>query len=194
MFVLPSIITLVMLAVGVLVIASIAATIIKSVYPTKHLSIEEKQHKERIAADMLKHIYFYLILFVTLMMSIGGSIGIFMGVANYVAPDYYAETYDQYKRNQCDMNHIIPYGATEDAETRTTEESPDMSIQPYPKDVCYESELRERYDRMIQDLESDTKRHAVKTMIQSLGWILIPLPVFLYFQRQLSNSKKRDAE
>ncbi|GAA3325882.1 hypothetical protein GCM10020331_059550 [Ectobacillus funiculus] len=47
---------------------------------------------------MVKHLYYYLVLFATLMMSIGGSVGIFfMSVADYVSPNSYYQSFTDYK-------------------------------------------------------------------------------------------------
>lgn len=134
---------------------------------------------------MLKNIYLYLVLFITLMMSIGGAIGVFVSAANYIAPDYYVEPYDQYKQSHCDQNRIMSYGHTPGNDT-------DAQIQPYPKDGCDNAELQERYDAMKKELEAEAKTSALKTLIQSFGWILIPLPIFLYFQRQMNRAEQQD--
>ena len=44
---------------------------------------------EEEGKDLLKNVYVYLVLFATLMMSIGGSIGVFMAVADVVSPAPY---------------------------------------------------------------------------------------------------------
>lgn len=73
--------------------------------------------KEEENKEMVKDIYVCLVLFVTLMMSIVGAVGVFMGVAGYIVPNDYIEPAD-----------------------------------------------------------------ALRQIIESLGWIIIPLPVFLYYR------------
>ena len=188
---------------GVLIVGGIIIYVLAQVL-AKHPTPEWRKR------DMLKHIYLYFILFVTLMMTIGGSIGVFAGIANFVSPPYYAETYEQFKQQRCDNNYMTPYNtstleSTEDngaepAEAESDEikvsEDADASvssdrshIQPWPypgAKYCDEGELRDAYDRMIRDLEDDAKSDAVRSIIQSLGWIIVPLPVFIFFQRQLN--------
>src|SRR5665648_210777 len=47
--------------------------------------------------EMIKTVYVYLILFATLMMTIGGTVAAFMAVADIVAPTANYQTFDQYK-------------------------------------------------------------------------------------------------
>ena len=107
---------------------------------------------------MLKHIYTYAILFVTLMMTIGGSVSVFMGVAEYVSPSTYVEPFHQYKENQATV----------------VQTSEDLS----------EETLRRDYEMKIDDEKQEARTDAIRHIIQSLGWIVIPFPIFLYFQRQ----------
>ena len=79
----------------------------------------DKPMTEEERKKMLKNIYIYLVLFVTLMMSIGGAVGVFTGVADYLVPSDYMEPAD-----------------------------------------------------------------SLRLIIKSLGWIIIPFPVFLYYNKQ----------
>ena len=114
--------------------------------------------------DVIKNVYIYVVLFATLMMSIGGSVGVFMAVADMVAPAPYYQSYEDYRR----------WGM--DAELRSKEgEIP----------VLPEDEIRQRYDEMV---ETETRRQverAKNSLIKSVGWIAIPLPVFIFFSRKL---------
>lgn len=131
----------------------------------------EKYTKED-GEDMLKSIYTYLVLFATLMMSIGGSVGLFMGVADYIVPDPYVESYESYRSSQ--VNNIERYNP---------------ETQEYESMAPDESEIRENYDLMKKDEEQSVRTSALKQMIQSVGWIVIPLPIFLYYQKQ---NKEKD--
>ena len=142
---------------------------IKFVTSKKGNQIELEEESE----DMLRNVYTYLVLFATLMMSIGGSVGVFMGVANYIIPEPYVESYDTYRDN---------YWYTQGNEQYT---DPEMSIQPVD-----EKEVRESYDQMKEDAEQTERRSALKLIIQSVGWIVIPLPIFLFFQKQVKEQRR----
>lgn len=105
---------------------------------------------------MVKNIYTYLVLFSTLMMVIGGTVGIFSGISNYLFPAPYFETVDVY-------------------EDRMLEISPDMEF----------SEVERRYDSTLSNYLSQEKERAKNLIFVSFGWVLIPLPVFLYYQVSL---------
>lgn len=112
-----------------------------------------KSFTEKDGEIMLKNIYTYVVLFVTLMMAIGGSVSVFMGVAEYASPSIYAETYDQYKQEHSLMDKN-------------------------------EATLRSEYEAMKQEKIDEARADAIRHIIQSSGWIIIPLPIFIYFQRQ----------
>lgn len=114
--------------------------------------------------EMIKTVYVYLILFATLMMTIGGTVAAFMAVADIVAPSAYGETYAQYKL-------APPYKVDSSSSVTQTPQS--------------EAELKSQYDQMIADQNTMTKQRAVNSLIKSFGWIVIPLPVFLYFQSRM---------
>ena len=131
-------------------------------------------------AIMLKNIYTYLVLFATLMMSIGGSVGVFMGMSDYLIPQPYYESYDSYLSDYESRNrpeNYNPYAENENV------------YQEYRAD---ENEVREQYEIMKEDAESKERRSAIKLVIQSAGWIAIPLPIFLYYQKQIKEKNKND--
>lgn len=111
---------------------------------------------------MLKNIYHYLVLFATLMMVIGGSIGVFMSAADLVSPAPYHQSFEEYRQFKFE-------------EKNASEKS--------------EEELRAAYDAMIQLEEEQAQKQAVNSLIKSVGWIIIPLPIFIFFQRKLKNKK-----
>lgn len=119
--------------------------------------------------EMIKTVYVYLILFATLMMTIGGTVAAFMAVADIVSPppSSYYQSFEQYK--------LQPPQYKGEAPSTTVTQAPTLS------DV----ELKSRYDQMIIDEKSNTKVRAVNSLIKSFGWIIVPLPIFLYFQSRL---------
>ncbi|MEA1960412.1 MAG: hypothetical protein U9N81_03820 [Bacillota bacterium] len=115
---------------------------------------------------VIKNVYIYLVLFATLMMTIGGSVGVFMAGADIVAPTPYHQTFEEYKQWGQDK----PYSDNEVPEvTKLSEE-----------------ELKVRYDAMVLAETERQVNRAKNSLIKSLGWIVIPLPVFIYFQRRLT--------
>ena len=116
--------------------------------------------------EMIKKVYIYLVLFATLMMTIGGSVAIFMAIADIVAPaSSYHQTFDDYRRGM-DRSYY-PEAERED-------------------EKLSEAELRERYDAMLVQQKQNQIERAKNSLIKSLGWIVVPLPVFIYFQRRLA--------
>lgn len=115
--------------------------------------------------EMIKTVYVYLILFATLMMTIGGTVAAFMAVADFVSPPPYYQSFEQYKSPQYK------------GEVTSTPVTPAQTL----SDV----ELKNRYDQVVIDERSITKQRAVNTLIKSFGWIIVPLPIFLYFQSRL---------
>lgn len=121
-------------------------------------------NREKGGEKVLRHLYTYLVLFATLMMVIGGGISIFMATADLVSPTSYYQSFSDYKQ------------------MRTSEKFEGQ------KEVD-ETEIREDYDQMIKDEKARTKANAQNQIIKSLGFIVIPLPVFLYFTRLRKQQK-----
>lgn len=119
--------------------------------------------------DVIKNIYVYLVLFATLMMVIGGSVAAFMAVADIVAPSPYYQQFEDYKYSQIEMHKRMGTGQPE-------AEQPQLN----------EQELRERYDALAAEYRDQQIERAKNSLIKSFGWIIIPLPVFIYFQRRLA--------
>ena len=115
--------------------------------------------------DVIKSIYIYLVLFATLMMTIGGSVAAFMAVADIVTPTPYYQSYEDYK------NYGIDKRSFEGQES--------------PENVLTEEEIRERYEAMVQTEKDRQVARAKNNLIKSFGWIVIPFPIFIYFQRKL---------
>lgn len=109
---------------------------------------------------MIKKIYIYLVLFATLMMSIGGGVSIFMNLADLLSPPAYYQSFEEYKMMVKDR---------------------ELSIS--------ESEMLQQYNQMKEEYQKREKTRAQNGLIKSLGWIIIPLPIFIIFQRKLVRSE-----
>lgn len=119
---------------------------------------------EKGGEEMIKNVYVYLVLFATLMMTIGGSVAAFMAVADIVAPTPYHQSFDEYQR----------FGGYE----KPMREGEEVQLS--------ESEMRESYDAMVLSQNQNSIERAKNNLIKSFGWILIPMPIFIYFQRRLN--------
>ena len=117
------------------------------------------KNKEKGGETVVRHLYIYLVLFATLMMVIGGGVSIFMATADLVSPSGYYQSYTEYK--QMNQNGKIEGSKTE----------------------LSEDELRSNYDVYIKEEKTRQKDRALNQIIKSLGFIVIPLPVFLYFNK-----------
>lgn len=113
--------------------------------------------------EMIKKVYVYLVLFATLMMTIGGGVAAFMAIADIVAPTGYYQSFEEY-RQIADKE-----AGGSDAE----------SVQ------LSEAQLQTRYEAVVKAEKERQTDRAVNSLIKSLGWIVIPLPIFIFFQRKL---------
>ena len=129
------------------------------------IRLESKKGGEE---EVIKNVYVYLVLFATLMMTIGGSVGTFMAIADIVAPAPYHQTFTEYQR----WGGEKPY--------------PENEVSQEGK--LSEEELKANYEAMISAERERQVGRAKNTLIKSLGWIIIPFPVFLYFQRRLARN------
>lgn len=109
--------------------------------------------------NVIKTVYVYVVLFATLMMTIGGTVGAFMAIADLVAPASYYQGFDEYLRS-----------SKEPAGGQTT-----INIE----------EAKKQYEQLAAEQKAWTRERAVNSLIKSFGWIVIPLPVFIYFQRRV---------
>jgi hypothetical protein len=125
------------------------------------------KNKEMGGESVIRHLYTYLVLFATLMMVIGGGISIFMAAADLVSPPSYYQNFEDFKQVYHDQK--VP-----------TEESKSLT----------DAEIRERYDQMVKDDKSRARESAKNQLIKSLGFIVIPLPIFLYF----NNMRKKQSD
>ena len=46
--------------------------------------------------------------------------------------------------------------------------------------------MRDKYNAIVAGERNRQVERAKNSLIKSLGWIIIPLPVFIYFQRRLT--------
>lgn len=121
---------------------------------------------------MIKSVYLYLVLFATLMMSIGGTVGFFMAAADIISPDVHYQSFDEYRFS----------GAREKLNA-------EFNVAGQENTKLSDDELLERYNAMVSAEKQRQIIRAKNNLIKSLGWMVIPLPVFLYFQRQLAKKE-----
>lgn len=129
------------------------------------LGVKNREEIKKEGDDVIKNIYVYLVLFATLMMTIGGTVAAFMAIADMVAPTPYYQTFEEYKLNR-DVKPEVENG---------TPTVPKLS----------EAELKTNYQAMVEGEKNRQINRAKNSLIKSLGWIVIPLPVFIYFQRRM---------
>ncbi len=116
---------------------------------------------------IIKKIYIYLVLFATLMMTIGGSVGVFMALADIIVPHpSYHRSFEDFREMRVERQYYMEEGTE--------------------KEEVSAEELRERYDAMVAEQKEAQSMRAKNNLIKSLGWILIPFPVFLIFHRNLA--------
>ncbi|MEB1809728.1 MAG: hypothetical protein LPK26_20960 [Bacillaceae bacterium] len=129
--------------------------------------LNKLNHEER--EDVIRQVYHYAVAFITLVMVIGGGVFSFMAVADYVSPNAYVESFEQYKMNR--------------------EYHPKFENSEVNREELSEEELRRQYDAMVEQQIENTKQGALNSFVKSLGWIIIPLPIFIFFQRRISREK-----
>ncbi|MGG0718643.1 hypothetical protein ABE096_13760 [Robertmurraya massiliosenegalensis] len=110
--------------------------------------------------SVIRHLYVYLVLFATLMMVIGGGISIFMATADLVSPPTYYQTFTDFKMMR---------------EGEKIEGQPPVQIS--------EEQLRAEYEQLKEDDKERQRNNAKNQIIKSLGFIVIPLPIFIYFNK-----------
>jgi len=101
-------------------------------------------------------------------MTIGGTVAAFMAIADIIMPDNYYQSYTEFK----EMKRLN--------ETKYNDKG-----QVVQQPTLNDEELRKEYERIIQEQAERTKSRAINSLIKSLGWIVIPLPIFIYYQRRV---------
>ncbi|PKM75822.1 MAG: hypothetical protein CVU90_15595 [Firmicutes bacterium HGW-Firmicutes-15] len=124
-----------------------------------------KSETKQGGEDMIKKVYVYLVLFATLMMTIGGSVAAFMAIADIVAPAPYYQTFEEFKQGN--------------VKTEFNKENIDLQ-------KLTEDGLMARYQTMAAAEKERQISRAKNSLIKSLGWIIIPMPIFIFFQRRLT--------
>ncbi len=122
--------------------------------------------------EIIKKVYLYLVLFATLMMTIGGGVAAFMAIADMVAPTGYYQSFEEYKQN----------GGEKLESSQSATEFKKLT----------EDQLKERYDTLVIAEQERQIDRATNSLIKSLGWIIIPFPIFIYFQRKLLGKEAGD--
>lgn len=112
---------------------------------------------------MFRNLYIYLVLFTTLMMVIGGGISIFMAAADLISPQSYYQSFEEYKMMKLEESK-------DDGKTEGLQKISD-------------EQLKANYEQMVNDYKNRQKENAKNQIIKSLGFIIIPLPIFIYFSR-----------
>lgn len=153
--------------IGVLGIGLLIVLLIIAGVAAKSSSIKEGDEEE-----MIRNIYVYLVLFVTLMMTIGGSVAVFMAAADIISPQPYYQSFEDYKYSQ---EHRYDKPSAEGADDVTL----DLS----------DEELRAGYDAVVADEKAKAVNRAKNSLIKSLGWIVIPFPIFLYTKKYLAKKE-----
>ncbi|MDR7076186.1 hypothetical protein J2Y03_001189 [Neobacillus niacini] len=126
-----------------------------------------KKNKEMGDEAVIRHLYTYLVLFATLMMVIGGGISIFMAAADLVSPPSYYQNFEDFKQIYHDGK--VP-----------VENSEKLS----------DEQVRAKYEQAVEDEKNRTRERAKNQIIKSLGFIVIPLPIFFYF----NNMRKKQSD
>jgi hypothetical protein len=126
-----------------------------------------KKNKEKGDEAVIRHLYTYLVLFATLMMVIGGGISIFMAAADLVSPPSYYQTFEDFKTIY-----------------------QDGKVQVEGSEKLSEEKIRAKYDQAVKDDKNRAQENAKNQIIKSLGFIVIPLPIFLYF----NNMRKKQSD
>lgn len=130
------------------------------------INIEQEERE-----DMIKLVYHYAVAFITLIMVIGGGVFAFMSVADFVSPNTYIETFDEYTN----MRKM---------------ENPKFENGQQGQEQISEEELKKQYDAKVNQQIENTKQRAINGFIKSLGWIIIPLPIYIFFQRRINREQK----
>lgn len=127
---------------------------------------------------MFRQLYVYLVLFATLMLTIAGGIGVIMNVADLISPPVYYQSFEDYKAMRTEGE--LKFQTTEDdSKAPTTGEI----TQENNSVKLSSSEIRKDYEAMIKTEQERAKSDAKRGIVKSLGFIIIPFPVFLYFNR-----------
>ncbi len=135
--------------------------VIAGIVETKRVRAAQSEQSE-VGVPVIKTVYVYLVLFATLMMTIGGTVAAFMAIADLVAPASYYQSFEEY------LN--MPKSPAGNQTTTNIDEA------------------KKSYDKLVAEQKASARERAVNSLIKSFGWIVIPLPVFIYFQRRVKGN------
>lgn len=116
-------------------------------------------------SEIIKSLFVYAVLLITLVISIFGGIQIFNSAADYLIPNNYIESYEDYKN----YNYKDRYGESHGVEYSTLSED----------------EIRANYEAYKADSIEKSKQSALKELIKSIGTLIIALPIFYVFQKKV---------
>jgi len=133
---------------------------------TKRVMEANREERE----NMIKQIYQYAVAFITLIMVIGGGVFAFMSAADYVSPNAYFQTYEEFKDMK--INNFK------------------YEKEPTEKIEYTEEQLQKQYDAMVEQQIENTKQRAINGLIKSFGWIVIPFPIYIVFQRRINRDRR----
>lgn len=133
------------------------------------ISKTKKNDSEKEGADMFKQLYVYLVMFTMLILSVGGGISVFKGVADLINPTSITQSYTDYKNSQVNYDEN-----GKEIKSKITEE-----------------QMHKDYQEQVNFEKDQAKSEAKNTIIESIGFIVIPLPIFLVFNRM---RKKKENE
>lgn len=113
----------------------------------------------------IKTIYIYLIAFVAALMILWGSVSIFTSIGNFIYPKVDVLTYVEFFSNaKLKKAYYLVYEGTD-----------------------FNNKLYEKY---VEETVKPYKEQALNELIKSIGWTVIPLMFFTYFQIQINRLKK----
>jgi hypothetical protein len=128
-------------------------------------AFRRKPRKEKI--HMIKSIYFYAISFITLIMVIGGGVSLFMAASDYVTPATSIMNQTDWQQNQKSIDS--------NPENKTA--------------TLTDAQWQAKYEAYKTSQKDIVKNQALNSLVKSLGWIIIPAPIFLYTQRRIREIK-----
>jgi len=108
----------------------------------------------------IRHVYFYLVCFATLMMVITATVSLIMTTIDYLYPDpYYGPTIIDQKMRFSEMKKTNPAISQADIEKQIAEE------------------------RKLQDLSM--KRNRAKNLARNFSLLVVALPIYIYHWRKI---------
>lgn len=132
-----------------------------------HLYTVKKVSKRKGSDFLVRHVYYYAVMLITLVMMIGGMIAAAVNVVSLVNPTPYYMSFEDYKQNQ----HYEDEGEKE-------------------REHLSEEQLLANYERyQTEEVERD-RVHTVNQLLYSGFWVFIPLPFFVLARRQLKRQEK----